>query len=204
MRWGVTIFKMPPSTAATVNQFPNSKVSDVEREEEREEGQGGHLLFLIRMDQSSSPTLSLSQHLWYSCPFQALFLSLFPLYTSFWVPSKELNGTEEGCHFKMSPSRNKDPLTPVFFRSIRSLHTWEYFGYFSTFDLQSQAAALWGLTEVVTLSTTSAVVHNNVSIICLFTAAWNSDGIREESSIIDDGHKVGKCNHLSLVLKRLW
>lgn len=35
MRWGVTIFKMPPSTAATVNQFPNPKVSEVERERER-------------------------------------------------------------------------------------------------------------------------------------------------------------------------
>lgn len=56
MRWGVTIFKMPPSTAATVNQFPNPKVSDVEREEKGKEGQGGHLLFLIRMDQSSSPS----------------------------------------------------------------------------------------------------------------------------------------------------
>lgn len=57
-RLGVTIFKMPPSTAATVNQFPNPKVSDVEKEGEAEEGQGGHLLFLIRMDQSSSPFLS--------------------------------------------------------------------------------------------------------------------------------------------------
>lgn len=58
-RLGVTIFKMPPSTATTVNQFPNPKVSDVEREGEAEEGQGGHLLFLIRMDQPSSPFLSL-------------------------------------------------------------------------------------------------------------------------------------------------
>lgn len=57
-RLGVTIFKMPPSTAVTVNQFSNPKVSDVEREGEAEEGQGGHLLFLIRMDQSSSPFLS--------------------------------------------------------------------------------------------------------------------------------------------------
>lgn len=65
-RWGVTIFKMPPSTAATVNQFPNPKVSDVEKEEEGEEGQGGHLLFLIRMDPPLLPALVLSQHLWCS------------------------------------------------------------------------------------------------------------------------------------------
>ncbi len=31
---------MPPSTAATVNQFPNPKVSDVERERERGRGKG--------------------------------------------------------------------------------------------------------------------------------------------------------------------
>lgn len=86
MRWGVTIFKMPPSTAATVNQFPNPKVSDVEREEEGEEGQGGHLLFLIRMDQSSAPFLShfisassvLALSFSYAL-FQAIILPLFPL-----------------------------------------------------------------------------------------------------------------------------
>lgn len=112
---------MPPSTAATVNQFLNSKVSDVEREQEREEGQGGHLLFLIRMNQSSSSTLSLSQHLCYSCSFQAFFSSHFSLSTPhFGCPPRELNGTEEGCHFKMSPWRNKDPLTPVFFHSTMS------------------------------------------------------------------------------------
>lgn len=36
---------MPPSTAATVNQFPNPKVSDVEKEGEAEEGQGGHFCY---------------------------------------------------------------------------------------------------------------------------------------------------------------
>lgn len=35
-RQGAGVLKMPASTAATVNQFPNPKVSDVERERERE------------------------------------------------------------------------------------------------------------------------------------------------------------------------
>lgn len=122
MRRGVTIFKMPPSTAATVNQFPNPKVSDVEKEVEGEEGQRGHLLFLIRMDQSTSPPLSLylsisgAHSLFLMFPFELFsshfFLSLSP--SRFGPPPRELNGAEEGCHFKMSPHWNKDLLTLYF------------------------------------------------------------------------------------------
>lgn len=108
MRWGVTIFKMPPSTAATVNQFPNPKVSDVEREGEGEEGQGGHLLFLIRLDQPSSSPLShfISASLVLSFSFLRSLLILYRLSLSaphFGPPPRDLNGAEEGCHFKMSP-----------------------------------------------------------------------------------------------------
>lgn len=80
MRLGVTIFKMPPSTAATVNQFSNPKVSDVER------GGWGELrramgaicyssLEWISPLLPSSPVVS--QHLWH--PFSFPQLSLKPL-----------------------------------------------------------------------------------------------------------------------------
>lgn len=99
---------MPPSTAATVNQFPNPKVSDVEKEGEAEEGQEGHLLFLIRMDQSSSPFLSplylgISGTLFL---FRGSFKPLSPPATfplpHFGSPPRDFNGSVEGCHFKMS------------------------------------------------------------------------------------------------------
>lgn len=125
-RLGVTILKMPPSTAATVNQFSNPKVNDVEREGEAEEGQGGHLLFLIRMDQSSSPFLSplylgISGTL-FSFPrlsFKPLSLtpSHFPSAT-FWVPSKGFQWLRGGLSLqnvipvKQGPSRPSCFSTP--------------------------------------------------------------------------------------------
>lgn len=86
-RADASILKMPASTAATVNQFPNPKVSDGEkREREGErgegkerlcerEGQGCHLLFLIRMDQSSSASLSPPHS--FLAPFQAFILPVY-------------------------------------------------------------------------------------------------------------------------------
>lgn len=161
MRWGVTIFKMPPSTAATVNQFPNPKVSDVARGEEGEEGQGGHLLFLIRMDHSSSPysALSLSLNL-SSSGALSLFLTLVfkPFYPPtfpclllspphFGSPPRDLNGAEEGCHFKCHPSETRDPLTVVFFHSTTSstftnIHEFVFLRHSLPFDLQDQGPAL--------------------------------------------------------------
>lgn len=182
MRWGVTIFKMPPSTAATVNQFPNSKVSDVERDEEREEGQGGHLLFLIRMDQSSSPTRSLYLSICGTlAPFK-LFSSHFSLSTPHsGCPPRELNGTEEGCHFKMSPWRNKDPLTPVFFHSTTSsplsyIHE-SIWDIFPTFDLQSQAPASCGLETLLNTFSATRAVRN--SIIISHTATYTSSAFSQ-------------------------
>lgn len=81
-RGGASILKMPASTAATVNQFPNPKVSDGKRERGKKkervfegEGQGCHLLFLIRMDQSSSASLSLP--LPFLASFQAFILPVY-------------------------------------------------------------------------------------------------------------------------------
>lgn len=137
MRWGVTIFKMPLSTAATVNQFQNPKVSIVKREEGGGEGQEGHLLFLIRMDQSFffpslpvllSPSLALSFFLlpFQVSPFHFFYLSMY----LFCPPPWELNGTDEGCHFKMSPWQNKNSHVHVFFQYATSfhfyLHAWEW------------------------------------------------------------------------------
>lgn len=129
MRWGVTIFKMPLSTAATVNQFQNPKVSIVKREEGGGEGQGGHLLFLIRMDQPfflpPCSFLTISGTSFLFAPFQCFppFSLLFYLSISLFCPLPwELNGTKEGCHFKMSPWQNKDPLGLVFFQYATSFH----------------------------------------------------------------------------------
>lgn len=160
MRVGVTIFKMPPSTAATVNQFPNPKVSDVEREGEGEEGQGGHLLFLIRMDQSSSLALShfISGSLVLSFTFLCSLSSLYPLAPPLSPPHfrsspRDLNGGEWGCHFKMSPVETRThsrlyfstpPPVPLLV-TYTSVCFWD----FPTFHLQSQRPALWGSAVVV-------------------------------------------------------
>lgn len=126
---------MPPSTAATVNQFPNPKVSDVEKEGEGEEGQGGHLLFLIRMDQSSSSSLSrfISASLMLSfsflAPFQAFILPLFhlSLSTAFWVPSKGFKWRRGGLSLqnvtpvKQGPTH--DCILPLHHQLAFWLHT---------------------------------------------------------------------------------
>lgn len=186
-RLGVTIFKMPPSTAVTVNQFSNPKVSDVEREGEAEEGQGGHLLFLIRMDQSSSPFLS-PLYLSISGTLFLFLGSLSSLYSPppppatfplphFGSPPRDFNGSEEGCHFKMSSWWNKGPAVLHVFPLHHPFAVWLYgrgrcvFGRFHTFDLQRKRT-------VVT------------SLICHF--------IKRE--IINSGHKAGECRRLSPAL----
>lgn len=79
MRWGVTIFKMPPSTAATVNQFPNPKVSDVERGREKERKAKGAICYSSL--EWISPPLALSLFISASLPLflNALFQAFFPL-----------------------------------------------------------------------------------------------------------------------------
>lgn len=151
MRWGVTIFKMPPSTAATVNQFPNPKVSIVEGEGAGGEGQGGHLLFLIRMDQFSLPPLCLSI-LGAFFLFLKLSFKLFPPSPPHFpsVP-RELNGAEESCHFKMSPRQNKNPLMLVLFSlhyQLRLLVTYTRDG-FSAYDPQNLLRAFRSSNGVV-------------------------------------------------------
>lgn len=189
-RLGVTIFKMPPSTAATVNQFSNPKVTDVERggRGEAEEGQGAHLLFLIRMDQSSSPFLSLL----YLSISGTLFLflsSLSSLYPSpspshfpsatFWVPSKGFQWLRGGLSLqnvipvKQGPSRPSCFFTPP---PVCRLVVWlrVCFWCFHIFDLQRKST-------VVT------------SQICHFI----------KTEIINGGHKAGECHPLSPTQERL-
>lgn len=131
-RLGVTIFKMPPSTAATVNQFSNPKVSDVEREGEAEEGQGGHLLFLIRMDQSSSPFLS-PLYLSISGTLFLFLGSLSSLYSppprppshfpsaTFWVPSKGFQWLRGGLSLQNVIPVKQGPSRPSWFSTPPSV-----------------------------------------------------------------------------------
>lgn len=211
---------MPPSTAATVNQFPNPKVSDVEKEGDREEGQGDHLFFLIRMNQSyflslprfisASPLLSFS----FLAPFQAFILALFHLTPPhFGSPPRDLNGTDKSCHFKMSSPWNKDPLTIVFLHFTTSppfshIHECVSVCVFLKFPYLHPPKAGTHLlrsycrstgTALPLLSGIGSLHHQHKGEHPRF-AFWNSSGIREESNIINDGHKADECHHLSPVL----
>lgn len=139
-RLRVTIFKMPPSTAATVNQFSNPKVSDAERGREAEEGQGGHLLFLIRMDQPSSPFLS-PLNLGISGTLFLLLSSLSILYPSpshfpsatFWVASKGIQWLRGGLSLQNVILAKQGPSRPSCFSTPPPVCC------FHTFDLQRKS-----------------------------------------------------------------
>lgn len=109
---------MPASTAATVNQFPNPKVSDGERKREREGGVIGKAKGAICYSSLEwiSPPLPL-----YLCrslsslPFKPLFSHFTTLHPSLLPLAPPpchrilgpfqgiLEAAGEGCHFKMSP-----------------------------------------------------------------------------------------------------
>lgn len=94
MRWGVTIFKMPPSTAATVNQFLNPKVSDVERGREKERKAKWAICY-SSLEWIISPLslylfISFALSYFFFLSFFSFFFLLFPLSNSFWATSTRI------------------------------------------------------------------------------------------------------------------
>ncbi len=181
------------------------------------------------MDQSSSPSLSrfISASVVLSFSFLRSLSSFYPPTfpslspSHFGPPPRELNGTEEGCHFKMSPRWNKDPLTLVFLHfttSPRFSYIHVRFCFFHLRPLKSaylqSQPAFWGVTVVVAHIRCTycnqekdhymTVIQWSVHDLSFHSSTWNSASIREKSSIINESHKADECLHFFPVLKRLW
>lgn len=180
MRWGCYHFQN-----ATLNSGNSKSISKPkgqwcrEKEGEREKGQGGHLLFLIRMDQSS---FSLSH----------LFLfwksSVFPPSNSFWAASKGVKWRRGGLSLqKVTPVKQGPTHACVFSplpRARLSVSHKRVFLRIFFFPPQRQGERIY-----------------------LFTAQLETVPVSEKRRDFinyNDAIKQTECLHFFPVIKRLW
>lgn len=148
---------MPPSTAATVNQFPNPKVSDVEKGEKQRRAKGGicySSLEWISPLLPSSPrfiSASLAPFFFSSALFQAFISPRHFPSAAFWVPSKGFQWLRGGLSLQNVIPVKQGRCHPSCFSTpppVCHLAAWvrARFWYFHTFDLRRKSTVVTSQT----------------------------------------------------------